>query len=495
MLWLCAHYPRLPLDAIRVGVDQSAGQVVDNSPLAVTESRGGQRLLAVLNDIALQRGLTTGMGLLAALSLVPDLIASERRHDQEQALLEAEACWAYRFGNPVTISTSCLSVWVEIGRSLKLFGGWKPLAEALLADEQKTPPSMAPRRRLGVAPTQACAYLLATSALHPRKPIRLVADIPKALASLPTHLLPLSRAALEVLQGSGLNRVGEVLTIPAEALTPRIGAEGQLALDRLLGRVPEVWQSWVPLTVYRRHFDFQDPIETTEALLFPLRILLVEFVRYLKARSLAVQQFVIRLVDSRNRRLAFEIGLLAPTQDPARLLLVVREKLDKIELEDAATEVTLEATRFESLDGDQDEMFTTGQRQRLAQRLTELKERLIARLGSDAVREIRLSPDQRPECATAVVAAGSSSRDATDSASSPVHARSHPPRPIWILDHPERIEPPQLLSPVERIDLGWWQGQNSTRDYHLAQDDRKRLCWVFHTDDAPNHWYLHGLWQ
>lgn len=487
MLWLCAHYPSLPLEAIRAGISVGAGTALttETTPIAVIESRGSQKLLTVLNAAASARGLSPGMVLPGALSLVPELVACERQREQEQALLESEACWAYRFGNPVTLSSSCLSIWVEIGHSLKLFGGWKSLAAALLADEVAPTSTAAPsRRRLGVAPTQAAAYLMATASERPRKPVHRMSDIAAALAPLPIDLLPLSRPALDILQGSGLRRICEVNAIPREALSARIGAEGQLALDRLFGRAPEVWASWTPPTVYSRKFDFQDPIETTEGLLFPLRVMLEGFVSYLKARGLAVQHFVIRLVDTRKRVVAFEIGFLAPTQDFARLLMIVRERLDKVCLEDAATEVTVEATRFESQDGSQDELLATGQRHRLAQRLTELKERLIARLGSDAVREIRISADQRPECATRI--SHSSDTDTTF---------AHPPRPIWMLEKPEPIAAPKLLSPAERIDLGWWQGQNSVRDYHLAEDDRHRLCWVFRIPDAPTNWFLHGLWQ
>ena len=424
------------------------------------------------------------MSLPGALSLVPELRAFDRQPKAERALLESEACWAYRFGSPVTLAPGHFALWVEIGQSLKLFGGWPPLAKALLADLEEDPTATPRKRRLGLAPTQACAYLLARSSERPRKPIRRTADIAKALAGLPLDLLPLDGEEIALLQGAGLRCIGQVLDIAPAELAIRIGPDAHRALDRLLGRTPEVWTRWEPPTVYRRRFEFQEPIDNTEALLFPVRGMAAAFVTYLKARNISIQRFGLRMIDTRKRVVLQPIGLLAPTQDLARLMLVVREQIDKILLEDPITEVILEAKRFEPVSNAQEELFAGSSSVRLAEHLTELKERLIARLGSAAVRQIEIGSDQRPEQATQL--SGDQSRE---------ECATHPPRPIWLLEKPQRISTPTILSPAERIELGWWQGQNNPRDYHLIEDSRRRLGWAYRTPDAPQDWYLHGLWQ
>jgi len=53
---------------------------------------------------------------------------------------------------------------------------------------------------------------------------------------------------------------------------------------------------------------------------------------------------------------------------------------------------------------------------------------------------------------------------------------------------------PRLLGPPERIECGWWEGRQESRDYHLAEDESGRKLWVYREPGDPQ-WRLHGLWQ
>ena len=69
-----------------------------------------------------------------------------------------------------------------------------------------------------------------------------------------------------------------------------------------------------------------------------------------------------------------------------------------------------------------------------------------------------------------------------------------PARPCTLLLQPRRIEPPaRLLSGPERIESGWWDGGDATRDYYVAGAEDGARLWVFH-DLAEGGWYLQGLW-
>ena len=476
MRWVCKHYPQLPLEALAPPADK---------PCAVIEVRGSRKWLAVLNPLAAHRGLHAGMSLPAAKSLVPELLALARNPEAEAAALSAAACQAYRFGAPVTVGTKELAVWVEVSRSISLFGGWRKLAEALQQPDAHLPW----QQQMAAAPTQSCAYLLARASLRPRRPVATLAGIPAALAELPIAALPFDEASLQLLHGAGLRRIAEVLAIPAEALGQRIGAHNLAALQKLLGQQPEAWEAWLPPTTYRRRFDFAEPVETTEALLFPLKMMLGEFVAYLRVRDLSIQHFSLRLVDSRRRVVRHKVGLLSPTRELPRLLTVLREQLDRLQLEDAVIELSLVASRFEPAAARQNDLFEEAGVQ-VGERLTELKERLAARLGSSALRQLVVSPDQRPEQSSKSTTIG-------EKAALTVRGKQHPERPLWLLAQPQRILPRRLLGPAERIELGWWDaapGQAPQRDYVLAEDSDGRLCWVFR-EAGSGQWQLHGLWQ
>lgn len=466
MLWVCVLFPDLPLEALAPPSDR---------PVAVWQTRSNRKLLVSCSGSATQRGLHPGMGLPSALGLVPDLVAMERKPDAEQAAMRDAACWAYRFGAPVTLDAQRHAVWVEVERSVSLFGGWSALARRMKAPED------APqyRKQWGLAPNITAAYLMALARGGFRQGIFAPERVAVTISSLPLALLPLPAEALEILSGAGLQRIGEVLAIPRDGLGRRIGKDALAVLDRLTGQIPDAYESFVPPDRYRRRFEFSDPVETTQALLFPLKMMIGEFCRYLYSRDVSVQSFSLRMTDSRKRVSEHTVGLMAPSRDPARLLMVLREKLDRITLIDGILEVILQADRFEEANAIQDDLF--GGNVAMGQRFQDLMERLTARLGKDAVRQLAVSGDLRPEAA--MTAPGKLT----------VPATHHPPRPLWLLPRPRRVTPKRLLSLPERIELGWFDGDGAPRDYYMAQDEHDRVCWVF--KDQAGDYFVHGYWQ
>jgi len=95
-----------------------------------------------------------------------------------------------------------------------------------------------------------------------------------------------------------------------------------------------------------------------------------------------------------------------------------------------------------------------------------------------------LSDDHRPEKAWCVL---SDDKGATTCA-------DLPDRPLWFLHEPQPINDlPQLLGTPERIEAGWWTGQDTSRDYYLARTEEGAHWWLFRENET-HHWYLQGLW-
>jgi protein ImuB len=119
------------------------------------------------------------------------------------------------------------------------------------------------------------------------------------------------------------------------------------------------------------------------------------------------------------------------------------------------------------------------------QQLQLLLDRLQARLGDQQVHGLELAADHRPERGWRIV---------TPQRSTPGQDTQAPARPCTLLHNPRRIEPPQiLLSGPERIESGWWDGEDATRDYYVARAADGARWWVFQ-DLAEGGWYLQGLW-
>jgi protein ImuB len=289
--------------------------------------------------------------------------------------------------------------------------------------------------------------------------------------------LPFDDQVLDILYGSGLRTIGEVLKLPRDGLSRRFGPRVSRWLDQLIGTAPEAWEAFEPPSSYRRRFELAGVVTSTEALLFPLRAMIGDFSQYLRACDRAVQQFRVVWVDGLRQRVPLDIGMLAPTRDPVRLLLVLRERLDKLTLTEGVQEIVLEADRFEDAQAVQDDLFGRGHR---SEDFETLRERLVARLGQDAVRRLAVTADHRPEKAWSTAPNGAPGQ--------------HPPRPLWLLAEPEVIPEPRLLGAPERIECGWWDGWHQQRDYYLAEDAQGRLLWAYRGPDR-GPWRLHGLWQ
>ena len=49
------------------------------------------------------------------------------------------------------------------------------------------------------------------------------------------------------------------------------------------------------------------------------------------------------------------------------------------------------------------------------------------------------------------------------------------------------------MSRPERIEAGWWNDEDSSRDYYIAATDAGARWWLY-KDVATNQWFLQGLW-
>jgi protein ImuB len=47
-----------------------------------------------------------------------------------------------------------------------------------------------------------------------------------------------------------------------------------------------------------------------------------------------------------------------------------------------------------------------------------------------------------------------------------------------------------LLAGPERIESGWWDGDDAKRDYFIARSEESSLLWVYRDEEG---WFVHGL--
>ncbi len=78
-------------------------------------------------------------------------------------------------------------------------------------------------------------------------------------------------------------------------------------------------------------------------------------------------------------------------------------------------------------------------------------------------------------------------------------------RPVWLLQRPQRLIAdaghPSLQGALdfvagpERIEAGWWDGEEVSRDYYVAANPHGETYWVYREHRDPHAWYVHGVFS
>ena len=199
-----------------------------------------------------------------------------------------------------------------------------------------------------------------------------------------------------------------------------------------------------------------------------------------------MQRFTLELEHHRRPATALTLGFSAAARDAAQFLLLARERLQSLALPAPVSALALHAVEFTAPAIAQGDLFGSDAQQ-LAH-WTLLLDRLRARLGADSVQGLALQADHRPERAWRFVEPMQSVPSAA------ARADAAPLRPCALLPCPRRLPAPEYrCSGPERIESGWWEGVDATRDYYLARAADGARLWVFR-DLNDGSWYLQGLW-
>jgi protein ImuB len=470
MLWLCLHFPDFPLEL---------REPAESGCVAIADRHGPRRVLIACSEASLKQGVRRGMDATTALAQLPTLRLIERSKAQERAAMKALAAWAEQFSSVVYVDIDRWVLWVEIGASLQYFEG----LEALMLKVSASIEGLGYTAVIGIAPTLEAAALLARHASS--RLILKSGDIHATLAPLALTTLNIKASALDALRGIGWQTIGDVLNIPRDQVARRFGAELTLYLQHLMGECADPREPHRTPASYRRHIELSAPVHATEALLFVLRRLLSELQGYLRGRDTALQSLRLTLCHEKLPATVLELRTTAPQRDAPRLLSLLREKLDRLVLPAPTEELLLEVDRFIGLGDTQQDLFDDASRRDHA--WSSLLDKLRARLGEHSVRGLGLRDDHRPEKAWCYLV------DETTAVRKLASDEVTPERPLWLLDPQPLQHLPPLLGTPERIEAGWWTGDDTRREYFIAKTSEGSKWWLYR-DAATQRWYLQGLW-
>jgi protein ImuB len=304
----------------------------------------------------------------------------------------------------------------------------------------------------------------------------------QAIGTLATEHLMLKPDQRKAVHDCGLRRVSELLALPSAERARRFGPSLNRYLDELQGVLPTPLAQWHPPESFALRLELPVPTVRSDALMFVFNRALDTLERWLEVRDQGLSRLTIRLErEDGGPASAFDIGLAQPGFDKVRLLELIQLKLDGLTLAGDIDAVKLNADTTRERRPAQSDLLDGSNRN---DAWPALLDRLGARLGEAGLSSLAPTADHRPEHAWTWVPPGTSS---------PCHESR--PRPSWLLPTPRpcRRDRLTLEEGPERIESGWWDGQDCLRDYWIARDGRGRQLWVFQEHQPRHGWFIHGL--
>jgi protein ImuB len=500
-LWLCIHFPSLPLEALN-----ARNRVM---PDVVFENQQGNRRVLLASAGAERLGITPGLSINAALALAPSLKLEERNAEKESRMLERLAGWAGRFTSIVSIEPPDLLL-LEIRGSLQLFGDIRALRQQVESGltRQGFKPSMA------IAPTALASVWLARAGRNVS--IDDTANLAGALSLLPLRCLEWSESVRECLNGMGIYSIGDCLRLPRQGFARRFGAARLLQLDRALGRLPDPRGSYRTPERFSEECELPEEQSDSELLLEVCLQLLSNLECFLTTRQIEVRYVQFSFFHLRSPATHLTLGCRQAGRKKEQWFELLAIRFDRLVLPEPVISIRLRSGAGQALQAEEGCLFQAGG-QRHNTSITHLTERLSARLGEDGVHGVTTVAEHRPQYAWSMT--GTETLDPPPRAAMHHHWHAqHSPRPrtdirrtsslllrrpLWMLPeplpltaregNPEYHGPLKLRDGPERLETGWWDGHGIVRDYYVAVNAKGMHLWIYRNRNREATWHLHGI--
>ena len=482
-LWFCVWLPQLPLEANRVS----------EAATAIVEEQHGIHRILLADTEASAAGVMPGQAANAALALLPTLQLEERSLLREQQALEGLANWLERFSSFVSIADHDVLV-LEIAGSMQLFGG----LQALRQEMSKGLRELGLTAALAIAPTPLAATWLARAGR--RACIRDDANLAAVVRKLPLACMDWPAGLCEALTGMGVSTVGDCLRLPREGFTRRFGAEYLLQLDRALGHLPDPRNAWRAPERFCVDYEMTEEQVDREVLLNICRELLLSHEQFLLARQLGTQRVCFSFFHLKGPATELRLGCARAERSAERWFELLGIRFEQLVLPGPVIAVRLRSGMAQPLQAESGTLSFQGKPGAETRRfsITQLAERLIARIGDQSVQAASMVAEHRPDYAwrsQSLLADWSGTT--LDTAMQPVQ------RPLWMLPEPALLPADsgypvhqgcrlRLIDGPERLETGWWDEDGISRDYYTAAGKDGRRMWVFRNRNRTSSWYLHG---
>jgi protein ImuB len=331
-----------------------------------------------------------------------------------------------------------------------------------------------------------------------------------AIAAFPLVALRLEEEVLAAARRLGVERIGELSTMPRAPLQRRFGRTLLTRLDQALGRASEPFDPIVPEEPLLVLLRFLEPIASAEAIEEASGEAIRRLMPALAEAGLGVRRLVLLCdrVDEEVQRIA--IGTARPTRDGRHLHKLICATIETIAPGFGIERIRLIAARVEPLGPQPIEGPLAGEGP--LPDLAELVDQLRVRLGARHLYRLGAVESDLPERSVR-------RRDPLGAAA----AWPAWPRPARLLTPPEPVDHVIAGLPdgapmrfawrgksyrivqsdgPERIYGEWWRDAGeaaAVRDYFQVEDEEGKRFWLFRNGDGEQpaagdlSWHMHGI--
>jgi protein ImuB len=471
----------------------------------------GVRVFA-LNKAGYTAGLKPSMRLSDARAICHDLASREHDSTADKTELHHISHWLERY-SPSVQPYGADSILIDSTGCDHLFGG----EQTMLADIYQRLTSIGYTPRLGLADTIGAAFALARHHENPVSSIP-VGQLHQGLAFLPVRALRLADDQSKALYSLGLKTIGQLFDIPRASLARRFDTikNGPAVLQRLDQALGFEAEPLIPQTrpaVLRFIETPPEPCLHLAGIEAMFELLLERLLNALEKTHQGLRHLRFTCFYTDRGQVTASAGFATPCRTKKHIKVLFADQLTGFDPRFGFDAFVLSANKTENLNPHQVGLLQQENNQ--TSQLPQLIDRLVNRLGKDAVFQLQQVESHLPEKAQVSMAMSTTAPLWQQTDTSTI-------RPITIFAHPEIIEvvaeipegPPmrfrwrRVLRQVakangpERISPEWWNdpgGHHQIRDYYQVEDSNGQRYWLFRVGrydqpaNHPPHWRIHGL--
>lgn len=357
-MFACFYIPDFPVQACLLPEPAETRAALKQSPIAVLDGPANLPRVFATNAAARRAGIQIGMTKLQV-ETYGGVLLRKRAIAAEESAQTVLVDYADTF-SPRVESTCPGAVILDLAGTEKLLGlrengsrendsgkngSWQSAACIMTAKAAEAGFDL----RVAIASNPDTAFLAARG--FSVNTIIPVGEEARRLASLPVHVLPISPAMLEVLDGWGIRTLQSLAALPTVAVVERLGQAGLYLQKLAQGQINRPLLTVEPNAEFVESFEFDDPVETLESLFFILNRLLQQLCSKLISAALAAHELrltvelEVRQIQNGKKEEAqckHEWKLPLSTQDKNLLFGLVRLQLEKTTFSAPVRRLTLE---------------------------------------------------------------------------------------------------------------------------------------------------------